>query len=176
MNKAYKIGIFDEEENFISSVKALVDKQCLIYEVFSPYPVHEVLHILKRKTRLPTAAYFIGLSGTLATLGFLVWAAGLNWPIIYGGKPVNSFPSFIVVTIVLTILIVTVGSLFVFSMRSKLFPGRENTIFSNDITDNKFVIVIDSDPDDKASKEAVATMKEFGAIEVLEKEYETVKS
>ena len=99
MAKTFKIGIFDEEEKFVSSVKVLQEQKYSIYEVFTPYPVNEVLHLLKRKTRLPTAAFFFGLFGIISSLAFLYYTSVISWPVDYGGKPFNSFPSFIVVTI-----------------------------------------------------------------------------
>jgi hypothetical protein len=177
MIKAFKIGIFDEEEKFISSIKSLQDNEIEIHDVFTPYPVHEVFHLLKRKSRLPTAAYFFGLIAILSILAFLYYTSVINWPIVYGGKPFNSFPSFIVVTIVLTIFTVTVASLAVFSVRSNLFPGRENTIFDDRATDDKFVIVLDTDLLDKSlSDKAAMVMKEEGATEVLDREFENIKS
>ncbi|MBI5008653.1 MAG: DUF3341 domain-containing protein [Bacteroidia bacterium] len=107
MNKAFKVGIFDNEEKFISSIKSLQERQFIIHDVFTPYPIHEVFHLLKRKSRLPTAAYFFGLFAIIAVLSFLYYTSVLDWPIDYGGKPFNSFPSFIVVTIVLTIFTVS---------------------------------------------------------------------
>src|SRR5665647_3793130 len=148
MDRTFKIGIFDEEEKFLSSIKSLQEQKLLIYDVFTPYPIHEVFHLLKRKSRLPTAAYFFGLFGIVATLGFLYFTSVVNWPLVYGGKPFNSFPSFIVVTIVVTILTVTLASLALFSVRSKLFPGRDNTIFDLRATDDKFVIVVDTNSPD----------------------------
>lgn len=177
MNGTFKIGIFDEEEKFISSIKILQEEKYLIYEVFTPYPVHEVFHLLKRKSRLPTAAYFFGLFGIMATLGFLYFTSVISWPIVYGGKPFNSFPSFIVITLVITIFTVTILSLALFSARSKLFPGRDNTIFDNRATDNRFVIVVDMEIlDQQAAIRAGNAMKEEGAIEVFDKEYENVNT
>ena len=177
MIRAFKIGIFDEEEKFLSSIKSLQEKDFRIHDVFTPYPVHEVFHLLKRKSRLPTAAYFFGLIAIISILAFLYFTSVINWPIVYGGKPFNSFPSFIVVTIVLTIFTVTIASLAVFSARSKLFPGRENTIFDDRATDDKFVIVVDSDTLDKSLADKAATlMKEEGATEVLDKELENIQS
>ena len=176
MTRAFKIGIFDEEEKFLSSIKSLKEQDFLIYDVFTPYPVHEVFHLLKRKSRLPTAAYLFGLFGIIATLAFLYYTSVIDWPIVYGGKPFNSFPSFIVVTIVVTILTVTIASLAVFSARSKL-PGRDNTIFDLRATDDKFVIVVTSDVQDKSRDErAGRVMKENGAVEVFDKEFENVKT
>lgn len=177
MIRAFKIGIFDDEEKFISSIKSLKEKEFNIHDVFTPYPVHEVFHLLKRKSRLPTAAYFFGLSAVILVISFLYYTSVIDWPIVYGGKPFNSFPSFIVVTIVLTIFTVTIASLATFSARSKLFPGRENTIFDDRATDDKFVIVVDADILDKSlADKAGMVMKEEGATEVLDKELENIKS
>jgi Protein of unknown function (DUF3341) len=175
MKKAFKIGVYNDEETFISSIKSLQQKEFKIYDVFTPYPVHEVFHLLKLKSRLPTAAYFFGLFAIIAVLAFLYYTSVIDWPIVYGGKPFNSFPSFIVVTIVLTIFTVTIASLAVFSARSKLIPGRENTIFDYRATDDKFVIVVNTDTlDDSGSAQIAALMKEQGAVEVLDKEFENV--
>jgi len=177
MNKAFKIGIFDHEGKFIAAIRSLQEKELDIFEVFTPYPIHEVFTLLKRKSRMPTVAYFMGLFAIISTLAFLYYTAVINWPLVYGGKPLNSFPSFLIITLVLTILTVTIGSLFVFSARSKLFPGRENTIFDHRATDDKFVIVVESDLLDKpAAENAVSVMKEMGAIEIIDKEYETVST
>jgi hypothetical protein len=177
MNKTYKIGIFDEEEKFLSSIRMLQEERVTIFDVYTPYPVHEVFHLLKRKSKLPTAAYFFGVLGAVSTLGFLYYTSVISWPIVYGGKPFNSFPSFIVVTIVITILTVTILSLAAFSARSKLFPGRDNTIFDSRATDNKFVIVVTGDETDAASSDmAGKVMQEQGAIEVFEKKFENVRA
>lgn len=177
MTRAFKIGIFDEEEKFISSIKLLLEQKILIYDVFMPYPVEEVFHLLKRKSRLPTAAYFFGLFGIISTLAFLYYTSVISWPIDYGGKPFNTFPSFIVVTIVITILTVTILSLALFSARSRLFPGRDNTIFDHRATDDKFVIVVNTDTIDKPiADNAEMIMSKQGAIEIIDKEFDNAKS
>jgi hypothetical protein len=177
MTRTFKIGIFSDEEKFISGIKKLQEQEFQIHDVFTPYPVHEVFHLLKRRSRLPTAAYFFGLFAIIATLAFLYYTSVVDWPIVYGGKPFNSFPSFIVVTIVLTIFTVTIASLALFSARSKLFPGRENTIFDLRATDDKFVIVVETEIMNAASAErAGKLMEEQGAIEIIDKKFENIAS
>ena len=177
MARSFKIGVFDDEEKFISSIRVLKEQDFIIYDVFTPYPIHEVFHLLKRKSKLPTAAYFFGLFGIIATLAFLYYTSVIDWPIVYGGKPFNSFPSFIVVTIVITIFTVTIASLALFSARSKLFPGRDNTIFDIRATDDKFVIVVDTDAKDESlAGRAGILMQDQGAIEVISKEFESVNA
>jgi hypothetical protein len=176
MTRTFKIGVFDDEGKFISTIRTLQEQKLQIFDVFTPYPVHEVFHLLKRKSKLPTAAYFMGLFAIFATLAFLYYTSVIDWPLVFGGKPFNSFPSFIVVTIVVTILTVTIGSLALFSARSKLFPGRDNTIFDLRATDDKFVIVIDTNlPDTTYAVIAGNIMEENGAIEIFDKEFENVE-
>jgi hypothetical protein len=63
-----------------------------------------------------------------------------------------------------------------FSAISKLFPGRENTIFDLRATDDKFVIVLGTDGLDKSEADRSAElMKKQGAVEIIDKEYENVK-
>ncbi len=120
----FKIGVFSEEDKMLASLKKLLELGFPVYDIYTPYPVHEAIHLLKRRSRIPTAAYFYGLFGAIAVLAFLYFAAVVNWPIVYGGKPFNSFPSFIVITVVITILIVTLTSLATFSAVSGLYPGE----------------------------------------------------
>lgn len=171
MGKIYKIGVFEDEGQFISSLKTLTEKNIPVYDVFTPFPVHEVFHLLHRKSRLPLAAYFFGVFGIVATLAFLYYTSVIDWPIVYGGKPFNSFPSFIVVTIVVTIFTVTILSLGLFSARSKLVPGRENTVFDVRATDDKFIIVLEG-----AGDEAIKILQDGGAIEITQKEFENVSA
>ncbi len=171
MAGVYKIGVFDEEKTLVASIKSLQEKKLAIHDVFTPYPIHEVLHLLKRKSKLPTAGLIYGITGALAVLSFLYYTSVIDWPVDYGGKPFNSFPSFIVITIVLTIFIVTITSLFTFSVRAKLFPGQEPVIFDHRATDDKFIIVLDAGMlGTEASTEAGRIMSESGAVEVIEKE------
>ena len=170
-------GVFSEEDKMLSSLKKLLQEGYTIYDVYMPYPVHEVLHLLKRKSRIPTAAYFYGLFGAAAVLAFLYFAAVLNWPINYGGKPFNSFPSFIVITVVITILIVTIASLVTFSAVSGLFPGNVKQIPDIRITDDKFVIVVDVNLLEKEkSTDAGRILSAEGAEEVNDLQIEDTKS
>jgi hypothetical protein len=170
--RVFKIGVYDDEDKFLSSIRSLQENHIEIFEVFTPYPIHEVFHMLKRKSMLPVGAYFFGLFGMAATIGFLYYTSVINWPIVYGGKPFNSFPSFVVVTLVITIFLITILSLALFSARSNLLPGRDNTMFETGATDDKFVIVVETGT---MKNDPGSMMKQNGAIEVFEKQFVKVK-
>ncbi len=173
MSSKYIIGVFDDEYGLVRAVEEIREKKILIEEVYTPYPVHEVLHAMGAKSRLQIFAYFYGLFGALAVLAFLYWTSVISWPINYGGKPFNSFPSFIIITIILTILIVTIGSLATFSWRAKLWPGKTHKSYDQRATDDKFVIVLnEADVKKEELSAAESIMKGNGAVEIRREEEE----
>ena len=173
MSSKHIIGVFDDEFGLIRAVEEIRDRKILIEEVYTPYPIHEVLHAMGAKSKLQIFAYFYGLIGAIAVLAFLYWTSVISWPINYGGKPFNSFPSFIIITIVLTIFIVTIGSLATFSGRARLWPGKTHKSYDPRATDDKFVIVLnEAEVGAKAITEAESIMKGNGAIEIRREEGE----
>ncbi|WP_321289250.1 DUF3341 domain-containing protein [uncultured Sunxiuqinia sp.] len=160
------VGVFDNEFDLVEAFEKIKGKGLKIEEVYTPYPVHEILEGMGKKTRITHAAFFYGLFGALALLGGMYYAAVISWPLHFGGKPFNTFPSFVVVTIVGTILIVTLATLFTFSARAKVFPGKKAEIVDKRATDDKFVMVIDNSSDGVDSMELTKLLKENGASDV----------
>ena len=165
MSKKYILGVFDDEATLVDAFEKLKDKGVMPVEVYTPYPVHEILEGMPIKTRITHAAFFYGLFAAIGILGFLTYAAVIDWPLRYGGKPFNAFPSFIVVTIVATILAITLLTLFTFSARAKVFPGKKAEIFHERATDDKFVMVFDEDGTKNDSKTLNSILTEYGKIE-----------
>jgi len=165
--QSYIVGVYDDENPLIKAAQAFKNAGIKIEEVYTPYPIHEILHILDRKSRLSIAAYIYGWIGGIGILAFMQYAAVLNWPLNYGGKPMNSFPSFILVTIVFTILFVTIMSLTTFIGRAQIFPGKTIDIIDPRSTDDKFVFVFSPDDVDKEKVESM--LRDTGASEVYER-------
>lgn len=165
MNKNYILGVFNDEYDLINAFNKVKAKGIMPVEVYTPYPIHEILEGMGKKTRITHAAFFYGLFGALGVLGFLYYAAVISWPLHYGGKPFNSFPSFIVVSIVATILIVTLLTLFTFSVRAKIFPGKIPEILHDRATDDKFVMVLDKSGLGENAATVNEIINEHGKIE-----------
>jgi hypothetical protein len=171
MSSSHLIGVFDDETGLVKAVEEIRGKDLKIEEVFTPFPIHEVIHAMGNKSKLQIFAYFYGLFGAIAVLAFLYWTSVIDWPINYGGKPFNSFPSFIIITIILTILIVTILSLATFSGRAKLWPGKQHKTYDKRATDDKFVIVVSKDETDPGELGTIqGIMKANGAVEIREEE------
>jgi hypothetical protein len=161
------IGVFAEEEDLVSAAKNVKNEGFSIREVYTPYPIHEIIEVQGETSKLTVAAYLYGLFGGIAVLAFLYYTSVISWPLNYGGKPFNAFPSFIVVTLVLIIFLVTILSLFTFSVRASLWPGKKEIIVDQRATDDKFILVIRKD--EKELEKIHNILNKNGAEEVYEK-------
>jgi len=73
-------------------------------EAYTPLPMHEVWHAIGHKSRLPQVVFCGGVLGACIGFGMQYFASVVHYPINVGGRPLNSWPSFIVITFELTIL------------------------------------------------------------------------
>ena len=171
MNTAI-IGIYNQEELLISALKKISEAKIEINEVFTPYPVHEVFKILKRKTRIPLYTFLFALLGLVISYTFIYWASVISYPLIYGGKPLHSIPSFIIIGFVSMISLSVLLSFITFLFQTKLFPGKKPKILDSRITDHAFVVLIDRKPEMSAVdvKNINSILKDNGAIEVFEED------
>jgi Ni/Fe-hydrogenase subunit HybB-like protein len=72
---------------------------------YSPFPIAELpAAIGLRGTRLPWLVLLGGLAGAVGGFALQYYAAVIDYPWNIGGRPLNSWPSFIIVTFELTIL------------------------------------------------------------------------
>lgn len=165
------IGIFDDQDKLINSIKTIQGKGIKVKDVISPYPIHEVFSLLKLKTRMPVAAILYGVFAVTTIFLFLYWTSVINYPLRFGGKPQNTL-SFIVVMFVGTINITALLSIVTFFLREKKGPGAKTETIIPDLTDDKFAILIDNADNlgEEKINEINTLFKENGAIEVLEQE------
>ena len=171
MNKKYLVGVFNDEHTLVDAFEKALEKGVVIEEVYTPYPIHEILHGMKTKTHITHAAFFFGVFAVIMLIGGMYYAAVIDWPLHFGGKPFNTFPSFIVVTIVATILIITLLTLLTFSVRSKIYPGKKAEIVDIRATDDKFVILLDQEKMGMEKPKVTELFHSYGASEVYEKDF-----
>lgn len=170
MSKHHIISVFDNEDALLAAIHKSKEEGAQIAEIYTPYPIHEAIEAMGKKSRFTLAAFIFGFSGAFGVLAFLMYTAVYDWPINYGGKPTNAFPSFVVVTIVLTILTITLASLFTFSVRAKVYPGKKYNMPDVRSMDDRFVMVFESHDDDQVNEKLMKLLQEEGATEIYNKE------
>lgn len=99
-NKHFVVGIFDDPGILLAGIKKIRESGVKIFEVYTPFPVHHLEHALGyKRSKMPVAAFFFGLTGTTLAILMQTLMMGVDWPMIIGGKPFISIPAFVPVTL-----------------------------------------------------------------------------
>lgn len=169
MSKAIIHGIYDDDDQLKEGATRLRSNGIRIKDVFSPFPIHGIDPIIGvPRTRLAITAFLYGITGTtLATL--MMWYMMIHdWPTDIGGKPSFAYytnvPAFIPITFECTVLCAAHGMAITFFLRSWLLPGVSAKNPDPRTTDDKFLMLIETKPENVQNIEAV--LKETGASEV----------
>jgi hypothetical protein len=170
MPRRFVIAIFSDAGQLVRAVHAVRRANFRIYDVYAPYPIHEVAHDMgMRKSRLPWVTLMAGIGGLLGALLLQFYTAVWDWPLNVGGKPDNSTLAFIPITFELTVLaggLSTVGALF---LRTRLFPGKRESLICGDITNHKFGLALRKRDDLFDTQLAYAILERSGAESVQER-------
>src|SRR5437763_15230712 len=74
-------------------------------EAYTPFPVHGLASEFGfHHTRLPLIVLIGGIVGAVGGFFMQWYANGASYPNTIAGRPLNSWPAFIIITLVLTIL------------------------------------------------------------------------
>ncbi len=168
------IGIYNNETLIAPAIYKLREQGVEVNDVFTPFPVNEVIEAMKLKTNFPYFAFAFGVIGFSLTFLFLYWSSVISYPLIFGGKPSNSL-SFVIILFVMVINVTVTGSLIAFFVREKKAPGTKPKFDLVDVNDDKFVVLIDrtAKMTDEDSVKISDILRSSGAVEVLEKELDT---
>ena len=74
-------------------------------DAYSPFPIEGLAEVIGfKRTQLPLIVLIGGLLGGIGGFYLQYWISVIDYPMIIGGKPYNSWPAFIPVTFETTIL------------------------------------------------------------------------
>ena len=172
-NNKFIVGLWDHEEVYLHAIEHIRHKGITIYDSLTPFPVHGLDEALGlRDTRLHTAGFMFGATGTTLALTFMSWVMTTNYPIDFGGKPYWPLPSFIPITFEMTVLFAAWGMTLTYLVRNKLWPGRVPRIFDTRTTDDRFALIFEADKlSDLELNEIKSLCTAEGAVEVKDKTF-----
>ena len=140
-------AVYDDDDKLIDAIKNLNENKIMIEEVFTPFPVHGLDHLLDLKpTRLAIVAFIYGCIGLTFGLLMINYIMIIDWPQNIGGKPsfslLENLPAFVPVIFELTVFFAAHLMVITFYLRSRLWPFKEAENPIPETTDDKFLIQI----------------------------------
>lgn len=147
---AILLAEFDDPNDVLHAAEKVRDAGYQKWDVHTPYPLHGMDAAMGLSdSRLGWIVLVMALSGLASAAGLMIWANGIEYPIIIGGKPPISIPSMIPICFELTILFSALGCFFGMLAMNQLprhnHPVFESERFKSFSTDKFFISVEASD-------------------------------
>ena len=178
MSKLFAVAAeFDTPEALLGAIEKTREAGYTKIETYTPFPVHGLREAIGfPKPILPWVVFGAGLTGMTAGFGLAYWVSVLHSPYNIGGRPMNSWPSFIPVTFEMTILFAALTCV-VGMLAFNGLPRPYHPIFNYprfaEVMDDKFLLTVEAD-DPKFDPAAIREFfsADLGSSEVHEVEDE----
>lgn len=96
---------FEQVEDILAAAKTVRAAGYRHVSGYTPFPVEGLFELLEFKpSKLPAITFCGAVTGGLLAYGMQYYASVISYPINIGGRPLNSWPSFLPITFEMTIL------------------------------------------------------------------------
>lgn len=96
---------FDTPDELLSALTRIRELGYTCFDAYTPYPIEGVNHVVSpRRSPLPFIVLGGGVTGALTGYLLQAYTSVYVYPLNVGGRPLNSWPQFIVIAFELTIL------------------------------------------------------------------------
>lgn len=178
MSKKRLYGValeFDSPAALIAAARKVRERGATHFETYTPYPIKELDEIVPAENPVPPMVLAGGVTGALTALIMEYYVAVYEYPINVGGRPLNSWPSFIPIAFELTVLFASLaaflGTLWLAGLPLLHHPVFNLPEFSRASSDRFFLIVENTDKS-LEYEQTRQLLHELGALSVREVEAE----
>ena len=142
---------FDTPTQLVDAARKVRDAGYKKTDAFSPFPLHEIDEALGiKRSILPFMVFGGGIAGLMTGLGLQYWTSVIEYPILVGGRPFFSLPSFIPPAYELTILFAAFtavfGMIFLNGLPQPYHPVFNVPRFALATREKFFLLIEASDP------------------------------
>ncbi len=163
--------MFDDEFTCMKAAAVFRDAGYKKFDAITPFPVHGMEEAIGiKRSPIPYVTFIFALTGASLALGFQYWTSAVSWPIIVGGQPFFSIPSFMPITFELTVLLGALSSVAAMFILNKL-PKVDPPVLHPDLTSHRFAIWVPETEEGFSYEKIEKILDEHGAKEIKKGEF-----
>jgi hypothetical protein len=142
---------FDTPGTLVTAARRTYEAGYKKIDAYTPFPIEELSEAIGfHRNSVPLVVLIGGILGGCSGFGLQYWIHVINYPLNIGGRPLNSWPAFIVVTFEMTILFAglfaVLGMLALNGLPMPYHPVFNIPRFAFASKDRFFLIIFSSDP------------------------------
>jgi len=171
---ALLLAEYDTPGQCMKAAEKLRDAGFKHFDTHTPFPVHGMDAAMGMKdSKLGLIVFAMAMTGLIAGISMITYMNGIDYPLIVGGKPAISIPSYVPVCFELTVLFSAFGTVFGMFGLNRL-PRHNHPVFESDrfraATDDKFFVSVEYADPKFEQEETTALLASAGAnhIEIIE--------
>lgn len=142
---------FDSPSDLVAAARRTYEAGYQKIDAYSPFPIEELAEAIGfHHNAVPLVVLIGGLLGCVSGYALQYWVSVITYPINVGGRPLHSWPAFIVVTFEMTILFAglaaVLGMLALNGLPMPYHPVFNVPRFAFATKDRFFLMVFSTDP------------------------------
>lgn len=168
------IAQFDDADALLGAARGVRSGRERVLDAFTPFPVQGLAELLgTTSTRLRVAMAAGGFSVAALFLALQAYSAIIDYPVNSGGRPLNSWPAFMLVPFATGILAAAVCGFAALMMETGL-PRLHHPLFELEAiaqaSQERFVLALEASGDAADFAAARQRLSEAGAVAITEVE------
>jgi hypothetical protein len=142
---------FDTAQGIVDAATKVMAAGYSKVEAYTPFPIEELNDIIhRRRTNLSKMVLAGGLTGMATGFGLQYWASVIEYPLNIGGRPLATWPAFVVpsyeLTILFSALTAAIGMFALNGLPQPYHPVFNVERFSMASSDKFFLVIESADP------------------------------
>ncbi len=171
---AILLAEFSRARQLAAAARGAALRHCRVLDAFTPFPVEELDALLPpRPSRIRLVMLIAGFAVAALAYGTEYFSAVIDYPYDAGGRPLHSWPAFMLVPFALGILGATVAGLATFLVECGL-PRLHHLLFALDgferASQDRFLLALARPEDGGDAQRTIDWLQQTGAVTVREVE------
>lgn len=163
---------FETPTKLVNAAREVRSRGYWKVEAYSPFPIEELNHALRLpRNKLPLIVLLGGILGGLTGYLLQYWSTVWYYPLNIAGRPLHSWPMYIIITFEVTVLFAA-GAAFFGTLALCGFPAPYHPVFNVDrfalASRNRFFLVVEAADPIFDRRETAAILEGLDAREVTE--------